>query len=132
MGYIETTYDLPSNLTTFKVVGKMSAADFFDCLARYYNGNVTLLNLWDLTESNLSEISTDEIEDFAEYARHLAEARKGGKTAIVFGGTFEFGLGRMFKTYLEIAGLPLAMNNYQNLEEAKKWLDFQGDQDCRY
>lgn len=131
MGNIETTYDLPKELTTFKVVGNMKAADFFDCLARYYAGHVTRLSLWDLTEADLSSIATDEIEDFAEYARHLAEIRKGEKTAIVCCGTFEFGLGRMFETYLELAGLPLEVSIYRSLENAKKWLGFGGGHDCR-
>ena len=122
MGTIEIIYDLPKGLTIFKAVGKMKAADFFDCLASYYQREVTLLTLWDLTEVDLSEITTGEIEDFADHARHLAEARKGGKTALVFSGVFEFGIGRMFEAYLEIGPLPFEINCFRSFEEAVDWL----------
>ena len=126
MERIETIHDLPKDLTMFKAVGKMTADDFFDCLASYYSRGVTQLTLWDLTEADLSEIATGEIQDFAEYARHLAEARKGGKTAIVFRGHFDFGLGRMFETYLELAGLPLKIHVCRCHNEARKWLGIGG------
>lgn len=131
MGHIETVYDLPKDLTMFKAVGKMTADDFFDCLASFYNRGVTQLTLWDLTEADLTEIATGEIQNFAEYARHLAEARMGGKTAIVFRGKFDFGLGRMFETYLELAGLPLKIHVCRCLDAARKWLGVGGDHDCR-
>ena len=130
MGTIKTTYNRTNNLTTFKVAGKMTASDFYDGLAHYYEGNVTQLTLWDLTEADLSAIDTDEISDFASYARHLAEARQGGRTAVVVGGSFEFGLARMFETHLEIGGLPIEINSYRSLAEAMKWLGCGGDDDC--
>ena len=128
MGHIQTTYDSSQGLTTYKVVGKMTTTDFIDCLARCHAGDLSLLNLWDLTEADLSTIATDEIEDLAEYAKYLVEASQGGKTALVFGGSLGFGLGRMFETYLEIAGLPLAINSFRSLEAALKWLH-RGDED---
>ncbi len=130
MGHIQTTYDSSQGLTTYKVVGKMTTTDFFDCLARCDAGDLSLLNLWDLTEADLSAIATDEIEDLAEYAKHLAEASQGGKTALVFGGSFGFGLGRMFETYLEIAGLPLVINSFRSLEAALQWLHRGDEDDC--
>lgn len=122
MGRIETTYDPLRDLTIFKLAGKVSAVDLFDCLANYCSGAVTLLNLWDDTETDLTAITASEIEDFAEYASHLAEARKSGKTAIVFGRAFEFGLGRMFETYLELAGLPIEVHLCRSIDDARKWL----------
>ena len=122
MGLIETTYDPLDDLTTFKLAGKVSAVDIVDCLATYYSGAVTLLNLWDVTETDLTAITACEIEDLAEYASRLAEARKGGKTAIVFGRAFEFGLGRMFETYLELTGLPIEVHVCRSIDDARKWL----------
>ncbi len=131
MGSIEIKYDLSKGLTLFKAVGKMKAADFFDCLASYYEREVTLLTLWDLTEVDLSEITTGEIEDFADYARHLAQARKGGKTALVFRDVFEFGIGRMFEAYLEIGSLPFEINCFRSFDEAVVWLGLGVNHDRR-
>ena len=130
MGHIQTTYDSSQGLTTYKVVGKMTTTSFIDCLARCHAGDLSLLNLWDLTEADLSAIATDEIEDLAEYAKHLVESSQGGKTALVFGGSLGFGLGRMFETYLEIAGLPLVINSFRSLEAALQWLHRGDEDDC--
>lgn len=122
MGKIETTYNQPQDLTTFKVVGKMRISDFYDCINSYCSGGIKPLTLWDLTDADVSAITTDEISNFAQYGRNLAETCKGGKSAIVFSGTFDFGLGRMFETQMEIAGLPLEMHVCLSLDEAKQWL----------
>lgn len=119
---IETTYDLAQDLTLFKVVGKMRAADFYACLDSYYARGITPLTLWDLTEADLSTITTEEISAFAQYARNLAEACKGGRTAAVFDTLHDFGLGRMFETQLEIVGLPIELHVCLGFDEAKHWL----------
>lgn len=126
MGNIETTYDQPQELTTFKVVGKMRMADFYDRLDSYYDGALTPLALWDLTEADLSAINSDQIGGLAEYATQLAEARKDGKTAIVFATMHDFGLGRMLETHLEIAGLPLEIYICRSLDAARNWLGVGG------
>jgi len=122
MGSIETKYDLPKDLTIFKVVGKMVIVDFYDCLESYHEGEVTPLTLWDLTEADISEISSDEISNFAQYSRNFAEIRRGGKTAIVFNDSFDYGLGRMFAIYLELADVPFEIDTFRSLDNAKKWL----------
>ena len=122
MSKIETTYDQPQHLTTFKVVGKVRISDLYDCLDSYYAGGVTPLTLWDVTEADLSTITADEIHALAEYGRDLAEARKGGKTAFVFDSVHDFGLGRMLETYLEIAGLPLETLVCRCHDKARQWL----------
>ena len=122
MGSIETTYDLPQDLTTFKVVGKVGMVDFYDCLDSYYKGSVTPITLWDFTEANISAITTDEITNLAQYASQLAEIRREGKTAIVFNDGFDFGLGRMFQTHLEMTEVPLEVELFRHLDDAKQWL----------
>ena len=80
---------------------------------------------------DLSDITTGEIEDFADYARHLSLARKGGKTALVFSGVFEFGIGRMFEAYLEIGSLSFEINCFRSLEAAFDWLGVDVSDDRR-
>ncbi len=128
---ITTTYDFDRSLTTFKVVGKVAVIDFIDALARYYRGDITPLNLWDLTQADLSLFRTNEIQDLAAYSRRLAGSRRCGRTAVVFSGTLGFGLGRMFETYLEIAGLPLAFSIFVSMDAALKWLQAGADDDGR-
>ena len=81
MGYIETTFDLPKDLTIIKAVGKMASDDFREWTASYYTGTVTLHTLWDLTQPDLSEIQTDNLRDDAAHTKSFADLRKGGKMA---------------------------------------------------
>lgn len=126
MGHITTTYDFPNGLTTFKVIGKVRASDFVNCLASYYNGSVTLLNLWDATEADLSAIVNDEMEAIAYFSSFLAVKRKGGKTAIVSDTQIDFSLARMFESLLETVGLPLETYVCRSLDEARNWLGVGG------
>jgi hypothetical protein len=79
MGEIETTYDLPRNLTIITAVGKMDAADFREWTASYYAGTVTLHTLWDLTRADLSNIQADDLRNDAHHTKNLADLRKGGQ-----------------------------------------------------
>lgn len=122
MGIIETTCDQPWGLTTFKAVGVMVATDFFDCLKSYYEAGPPPLALWDLSEAELSGLTSDEISSLAQYSSQLATTRAEGKTAIVLDSPFEYGLGRIFQTYVEMNKTPVEVQLFRSLDEARKWL----------
>ena len=122
MGPIETDIDLPKDLTTYKVVGKVALGDFLESLSSYYQGEVTPLTLWDFTAADITAMASDEISHLAEYASTLAVRRQRGRTAIVFDAPLDFGLGRMFETHLEMTGLPLEVRLFRNLADAREWL----------
>lgn len=126
MGRIETTYAPSVNLTTFKAIGVMDVDDFYDCLQNYYEAGVTALALWDLSEAVLSDLTSDEISNLAQYGSQLAATRKTGKTAIVFDSPFEYGLGRIFQTYVEMNTTPVEVRLFRNLVEAVAWLGVEG------
>ena len=67
MGTIETTYDLPNDLTTFRVVGEMMVPEFHECLDGYYEGDVTPYPLWDFIEADISTVTTNELTGCAQY-----------------------------------------------------------------
>lgn len=122
MSRIETTYDLSRDLTIFKAVGTMEAAHFNDCLQRYYEAGVTTNALWDLSEAQLSDITTDEIRSLALYGSQLAAIRTADKTALVFNSLFEYGLGRIFQTFVEMNTTPVEVELFLSLDEAMEWL----------
>ncbi len=113
------------------MVGEVRAADCFDCLANHYKGSVTRLNLWDVTEADLSAITADEVAGLAHGIRKLAGTRKGGKTAIVFDTLHDFGLGRMLQSLMEIAGLTFETYVCRRLSEARQWLGVGGATNAR-
>ena len=122
MGRIERTYDTSRDLTAFKAVGFMVANDFIDCLQSYYEAGATSLALWDLSEAELSGLTSDEISNLAQYGSQLASTRTEGKTAIVFNSPFEYGLGRIFQTFVEMNTIPVEVKLFRSLNEATEWL----------
>ena len=122
MSRIETTYDLSRDLTIFKAVGTMEAAHFNDYLQRFNEAGFTTQSMWDLSEAELSEITTDEIRSLALHGSQLAATVTGGKTALVFNSLFEYGLGRIFQTFVEMNMTPFEVELFLSLDEAMEWL----------
>jgi len=122
MGSIETKYDLARDLTLIIATGVMKAADFQEWTDRYYEGRVTSLCLWDLTQADLSAIKTDDLINDAKNTKSLADVRKGGKTAIVSGNTLEYGLSRMLEAFYDIEQVPFEVQVFDDMRKAMKWL----------
>lgn len=123
MGEIETTYDLPRNLTIIKAVGKMEPADFREWTASYYAGTVTLHTLWDLTRADLSNIQADDLRNDAHHTKNLADVREGGKTAIVSANSLAYGMSRMLEAFYQIEKIPFDVEVFHNLDDARAWLE---------
>lgn len=79
MGTIETTYDLPRDLTIFAGSGTLTVDNFRECLASYYAGEVTGFVLWDLTRADLSTPQTTHLEELAQCIYRISEMRRGAK-----------------------------------------------------
>ena len=126
MGTIETKYDLSSDLTIITAKGRMQPADFREWTAAYYSGEATSLALWDLTNADLSEIRTEDLQSDAAHTKSVADVRKGGKTAIVSGNSLEYGLSRMLTTFYEFEQVPFEVQVFESMEEAAKWLGVEG------
>lgn len=99
MKSIDAKFVLSKDLTTFKVVGKITGDDINEWKTRHYSGNVTSLHLWDLTQADLSEVSTDDIIVDVERTKMVVDIRKDGKSAFVCRDGLEYGLCRMRETF---------------------------------
>jgi hypothetical protein len=122
MGSIETTYDLTKDLTVAKAVGKMTADNFHKWTAAYYAGQVTLNCLWDLRRADLSEILTGDLRDDVIETKAFADKRKGGKTAFVSTSSLSYGLCRMLEAFYDLAQMPIEVQVFRSVDEAKAWL----------
>lgn len=124
MGSIETTYHLSKDLTIIKATGGLVEDDIFTWSANYYaNGEITTLHLWDITEADLSQITTEDIIEDSRRTSKMAQVRKGGKTAVVASmNTLEFGLSRMSEAHHEIELVPIEYRLFDSMKEAKEWL----------
>ena len=125
MGTIETTYDLSKDLTVATATGRMTADDHRTWIKKYYDGaTITALILWDVREADFSAISNQDIlEHVKETKQLIANARKGGKTAVVIDrDTSVLGLSRMREIYFKMGGVPIAMRTFYDMDDALKWL----------
>ena len=122
MGQIETTFDLTKDLTVAKATGRMTADDFRKWTSSYYNGTVTAFVLWDISEADLSDLATTDLEDDALHTKNLANARNGGRTAIVTGNDLEYGMSRMLEAFYEVEDMPFETQIFRDLDEARRWL----------
>ena len=122
MGSISAIYDEIKDLTIVTVKGLITAADLLDWGNRYYQGKITPLILWDVTQADLSTLQADQLNDIAENMSRISEARRGGKTAFVYSKPLEYGIGRMFQAYSEMQRMPFEVQSFQNFEEAMAWL----------
>ena len=128
MGTFETTYDESKDLTTVKVTGKVSEDDFWKWVGKFYSGTVTSLVLWDLVQSDMSDmVSGTTNSDIKEHVRQVnevaAEVRKGGKTAIVVSDNIHaFRLSIRLESLADLGSSPFERKTFTRMEDALKWL----------
>ena len=120
MARIETTVGLEKNLTMYVVNGRVSADEIIEKVVEYCTTHPTGLVLWVMENAFTKSIS--EIQKIILTAKKYSGSRKEGKTAIVGPKEIDYGLGRMYKTFSEIEGLPYEYRVFKELEETKNWL----------
>jgi len=122
-GTIDKRVDLEGGLAVFTVRGMVSAEMYAQTIQDFYDqGPVTKNVLWDLTESTLDHLRTEDVKQIGRVPRKFVAERAGGKTAIVAPTDLAFGLARMYEFSAEPAEVPFAVKVYRSMEEAVTWL----------
>ena len=122
MGSIQKKVDSQTDLTVYTVVGKITAKQVKVAIQKFYDGDITSKVLWDLSKSDVGDLTESEIESVALTPRKFAEARSGGKTAIVAPRVLSFGLARMYELQTNIQDFPFKTQTFHTTEEAYQWL----------
>lgn len=76
--------------------------------------------LWDLRDLRQGPDATSELREAADRVRRNAQARSGGRSAVVVGRDFDFAIARMFQVFSEGAGVEYAI--FRDLDTARAWL----------
>jgi hypothetical protein len=114
--------DTQNNLTLFSVSGKVSAGEIVAAIRDFYEDGVTANVFWDLTDSDLSEISASDVKHIASLSGEYPDKRASGKTAIVGPDDLSYGLLRMYETIKDFNKLPFSTKAFRNIDEAYEWL----------
>jgi hypothetical protein len=113
-------YAVPGRLL-LKATGSITRPEMIDFIAVHRTGDRRQMAfILDLTHAVL-DLSAN---DIARIADHMAEEMRRlpfGPLAIIASADEAFGLGRMYKTYCDMAG-PRQVGVFRNLAAAEQWL----------
>jgi hypothetical protein len=114
--------DPGSKITTATGRGRVTASDLLAALHAFYDNAPTLLALCDISDADLSSISTEELKGIVQFTERHAEVRRGGKTAIAASRTLEYGMARMYEILAEAYAHPVTIRAFRTREEGLQWL----------
>jgi hypothetical protein len=111
------------NLTIFKVTGKFTSDEIIRTFDEFYNSKYTLNILWDLSESDFSELDINHLRRIISAAKEYAHLRVGGRTALYTTLPLGFGLARMYESLSEANQVPILNRVFRDIHEAMAWLE---------
>lgn len=117
---IEITKD--EYLTVHNVKGLVSEEEMHDALEMFYKEDPTPLLLWDMSQSDVSNVTPDILQNFARKSAKLGASRQGGRTAVIAPEDLQYGLARISEAFLEIESSPHSFSVFRTREKALQWL----------
>jgi hypothetical protein len=120
MAEVSINVDRNDELTVIAIRGSLGKEDLPNILAEYFANEPTLDTIYDSTEGDWSNNSTEYYMGMVRSGK--VYARKGARTAMVFSNPVDFGIGRMIESHCELEGYENDLACFHTLEEAKYWL----------
>jgi len=110
------------DITILILSGEFFPHEMAEEIKTFYQSKLTLHIIFDLRESDMSKISSEDMEEILEISGKSAHLRKGGKTAFIISENLGFDLTGMYETYSRIRNLPITVSAFKSMEEAKLWI----------
>jgi len=95
----------------------------FAAQAEFYEKDPTTLQLWEMSERSVKEVTIGGMRSFIERAAQLGKARDIGRTAVIVCSQLQYGLARMAKAFGEFASQPFEFHAFKDRDEANAWLN---------
>lgn len=118
------TFDPDLPYVRLKAEGVMTPADFsrmFQDLVAHPRWQPGLYILSDYSGIEAAHLSSEDIRAMAAFYTTLAEHIGPGRSALVAGGSLEYGLGRMWISWTEMK-VSRQVRVFSSIEEARAWL----------
>ena len=128
MAVVETQIDASASLTLHTAHGVMTKKDILHIVDNYYKGTVTKFILWNFVESEINQISAEDVWMLASLTKKYGTSRPGGKTALVFARLVDYGIGRMFQMLSEMSDENVEFMPFSDMSSALEWLRVSHDQ----
>jgi hypothetical protein len=119
---IKITIDKEKDLTIHDVTGPVSEEEMYNALENFYLKEPTKLLLWDMSETDVSHVTSDILQKFIRRSVELGLSRQGGRTAVFASEDLQYGLARMSQTFAEIESVPYSFRVFRSRKEALQWL----------
>jgi len=117
---------IATKIDGFIIVITISGQIELGVLAEFIIKNIDSWNrkpvLWDMTATDLRNISDQQIIEFAKSIASPDAKRSGAEAAIVAPEDLQFGLARMYKIFAEFASTQIIRHVFRTIAEAKSWL----------
>jgi hypothetical protein len=113
---------IEARISIHVVSGSVNVDDMITALEMCCKHGATLLPLWDMAQSELSQITPDGTLRFIQQAVELGVECKGGRTAVVAPEDLRHGLGSMAETFALFEALSFSMGLFRMREETLVWL----------
>jgi hypothetical protein len=123
MAVVKTKIDSSASLTLHTVNGVITTAEILNVVDDYYKGTITKLILWNFFESDVNQISVEDVRMLARLTKKYCKSRPGGKTALVFGRSVDYGVGRMFQILSGMSDDNVEFMPFSDMSSALEWLD---------
>ena len=123
MALITRTNTEDSSTAILTVSGVFTYEDVIQALKDFYEGDVTPNMVWDFTDADLSEMTSEHLRLIVEFAVSKARLRKKGRTAFVATKDFEFGIARMFDTFAEMGKHTIPTYTFRDMDKAIEWIN---------
>jgi len=111
------------DLTTHVVTGEVRGEDLQRAAMAFLKDSPTRLALWDFTEAQFSTLTTQDLVAVFDSLVPYAEARRGGRSALLFSSTVGFGLGRLSEALAEVRDFPFELKAFGRRSDALLWLE---------
>jgi hypothetical protein len=109
---------LDRDLTIHTCHGTITTDQILDRIRIFYGGNPSRSVIWDMSDGNCSQISSDQVSALSVEVIKVAHSRAGGRTAIVAPVDLAYGLSRMYQVYAETRHHTSAIRVFRSFDEA--------------
>lgn len=114
--------NVPDELTTFTVSGKVTLPELIQALDRYGCSGPTRYELYNLCELKGERLSSADIRSLIDFFQKYPNIRPPeSKTAILVASDIDFGIGRMISMISE-GQVSFNVEVFRSLENALNWL----------
>ncbi len=122
MAEIEKNIIDNKDITVLRLTGEIDVNQIIDELDRFYEGEFTNNVIWDLSDAEGKNLSSNDLHIIVSHAKELGHLRKNGKTAFIISSSLGYGMGRMYDSFAQVINHPVKHSVFRSYDEAVAWI----------